>query len=148
MVLVAGYSGTGKTSWVNEMHKTITKDEGFFVSGKFDQLQRTVPYFAFIQALNQFCELLLTESQEVLDRWKEHISLAVGELGKVLTDIIPLLESIIGEQPDVPEVSGEEGRKCFHYVFQSFLQSVATEEHPLVIFINDLQIENGHQFIG
>ncbi|MCP5103578.1 MAG: AAA family ATPase [bacterium] len=139
MILVAGYSGTGKTALVHEVHKPITENRGFFVSGKFDQLQRTIPYFAFIQALNQFCRLLLTEKQEILDQWKDRILLAVGKLGKVLTDIIPQLEAVIGEQPDVPEVGGEDARKRFNYVLQSFLEAVSTAEHPLVIFIDDLQ---------
>ncbi|UCH94147.1 MAG: serine/threonine-protein kinase PknK, partial [Candidatus Aminicenantes bacterium] len=139
MVLVAGYSGTGKTALVNEIHKPITKDRGYFISGKFDQLQRTVPYFAFIQALNQFCQLLLTEPQEILAQWKERILQAVGKLGKVLTDIIPQLESIIGQQPEVPELGGEEAQKRLNYVFQCFFQAVSTRKHPLVMFIDDLQ---------
>jgi len=139
MVLVAGYSGTGKTSLVNEMHKSITKEKGYFVTGKFDQLQRTVPYFAFIQAFNQFCELLLTEKQEVLAQRKERILLAVGNLGKMLTDMIPQLETVIGKQPDVPEVSGDEASKRFNYVFHSLFQAIATEKYPLVMFIDDLQ---------
>jgi predicted ATPase/serine phosphatase RsbU (regulator of sigma subunit) len=139
IVLVPGFSGTGKTALVDEIHVPITKDRGHFISGKFDQLQRTIPYFAFIQAFNQFCHLLLTEKQETLDQWKEKIMSAVGGLGKVLTDIIPQLESIIGTQPDVPELGGEEAQVRFNYLFQSFLQAVSTKEHPLVIFIDDMQ---------
>jgi histidine kinase len=139
IIMVTGYSGTGKTALVNEIHKPISRDRGYFISGKFDQLQRTVPYSAFIQALNQFCRLLLTERREVLDRWKKIILQAVDNLGKVLTDIIPFLESVIGEQPNVPDVGGEESKKRFNYVFQRFLQAVSSEEHPLVMFIDDLQ---------
>jgi len=139
MILVAGYSGTGKTALVNEIHKPITKDRGYFISGKFDQLQRAIPYFAFIQALNQFCQLILTEKQEILAQWKERILNSVGDLGKVLNDIVPQLEAVIGEQPDVPEVGGDDAKKRFNYVFQRFLQAASSEEHPLVMFIDDLQ---------
>ncbi len=139
MLMVAGYSGTGKTALVNEIHKPITKDRGYFVSGKFDQLQRTMPYYAFIQALNQFCQLLLSEDEEVLANWRERILLAVENMGKVLTDLIPQVESVIGKQPDVPDADGEEARRRSNYVFQRFIQAVATKEHPLIIFIDDLQ---------
>ena len=139
LVLVPGYSGTGKTSLVQEIHKYITGDNGYFISGKFDQLQRNIPYFAFIQALNQFCQLLLSEKEDILAQWKKRILDAVENLGKVLTDIIPQLEAVIGKQPDVPEVGGEEGKIRSNYVFQRFLHTVATEGHPLVVFIDDLQ---------
>lgn len=139
IIMVTGYSGTGKTALVNEIHKPITKDRGYFINGKFDQLQRSIPYSAFIQALNQFCRLILTETEDVLARWKERILEAVGNLGKLLTDIIPQLDSVIGTQPDVPEVGGEEAKQRFNYVLQRFLHTVSSKEHPLVIFIDDLQ---------
>ncbi|MCP4151569.1 MAG: AAA family ATPase, partial [bacterium] len=139
IVMVSGYSGTGKTTLVNKIHTLITKDRGYFVSGKFDQLQRTIPYSAITQALNQLCRLLLTEPRKVLNQWKNHILHAVGPLGKVLTDIIPQLESVIGMQPNVPQLGGQEANERFNYVFRNFLRVVAGAEHPLVIFIDDLQ---------
>lgn len=139
MILVAGYSGTGKTSIVNEIHQYIAKNNGYFISGKFDQLQKSVPYSAFIQALNQFCKLILTENREALAQWKKQIQEAVGDLGKVLTDIIPHLKSVIGRQAEVAEIGGDESRRRFNHVFQRFLREVSTEQHPLVIFIDDLQ---------
>jgi predicted ATPase/signal transduction histidine kinase/CheY-like chemotaxis protein/tRNA A-37 threonylcarbamoyl transferase component Bud32 len=139
MILVAGYSGVGKTALVNEIHAPITGDRGYFIGGKFDQLQRTVPYSALAQAFNQFCQLLLSERQETLVRWRQRIQEAVGELGKVLTDSIPHLEYVIGRQADVPELGGEEAERRFNHVFQRFLEAVATREHPLVLFIDDMQ---------
>jgi len=139
MLLVAGYSGTGKTALVNEINRPITRDRGYFIGGKFDQLHRTVPYSAFIQALNHLCQLLLSEDQDVLAKWKSNIMQAVGELGKILTDILPQLEFIIGRQPNIPEVGGEEAEKRFNYIFQRFFQVISSKEHPIVVFIDDLQ---------
>jgi hypothetical protein len=139
MVLVAGYSGTGKTALVNEIHKQITHDKSYFIHGKFEQLQKNIPYFAFIKAIEQFCDLLLTEDKAVLDEWKQTILEAVGNLGKVLTDIIPNLEHVIGKQPDVPQIGGTEAKNRLNYVFSRIIHTISTEEHPLVIFIDDLQ---------
>ena len=139
IIMVTGYSGAGKTALVNEIHKPITRDRGFFISGKFDQLQRTIPFSAFSSAFTQFCRLLLNERKEVLESWKTRILNAVEKSGKLLTDIIPLLESVIGPQPEVPEVGGMEARKRFNYIFHRFIQAVSSEDHPLVLFIDDLQ---------
>jgi len=138
LILLAGYAGTGKSALATEIHKPITRDHGYFISGKFDQLQRTTPYFAFIQALNQFCRLLLTQEQNVLAQWRQRILQAVGKLGKVLTDTIPQLEAVIGVQPDVPAVGGMEEKKRFNHIFQAFLRVASSREHPLVMFIDDL----------
>ncbi len=139
VVLVAGLPGTGKTSLVSELHKPITRDQGYFLSGKFDQLQRSVPYSALGLALGQFCDLLLSEPQDVLDQWKARILNAVNPLGKLLTDIVPNLVEIIGQQPDIPEIGGDQAMGRFNHVFSSFLKAVATEEKPVVLFIDDLQ---------
>ena len=104
MMLVAGYSGVGKTALVREVHKPMTKRNGYFAAGKFDQFQRNVPYSALIQAFNEFCTYLLTESAEKLNQWRNQILSAVGHNGQVLIDIIPQLELIIGTQPPVAQV--------------------------------------------
>lgn len=139
IMLVSGLPGVGKTTIVNEIHKPITRDRGHFISGKFDQLHRNIPYYAFIQAFNQFCDLLLTERQEILDLWKERILNEIGSMGKVLTDIIPNLALVIGQQPDVPQVEGDKEKNRFHFAFRQFIQAISTKENPLVIFIDDLQ---------
>ncbi|MDE3253995.1 MAG: AAA family ATPase, partial [Bacteroidota bacterium] len=139
MMLVAGYSGTGKSAMVREVHKPITKKRGYFIGGKYDQFQRAVPYYAILQGFGDFVSILLTEKEEKLSRLREEILNAVGAEGKVLTDLIPNLEHIIGIQPEVPEIGGTESQNRFNYVFRKFVKAIATREHPLVLFIDDLQ---------
>lgn len=139
MVLVAGYSGIGKTALVEELHKPITERRGLFIKGKYDQYQTNVPYTAIAQSFEEFVAQILGEREERLAIWRQEITSAVGELGKVLTDVIPSLQLIIGESPSVPELVAQEAQNRFNFVFQSFLQAVATPEHPVVLFIDDLQ---------
>ena len=138
-VLVGGYSGTGKSALVREIHKPITRQRGYFIEGKFDQFQRATPYHAIIEAFKELVTLLLTENEEKLAGFRGAIQEAVGEEGKVLTDVLPRLELIIGEQPDVAEVGGNEAQNRFNYVFRKFVTAISTEEHPIVLFIDDLQ---------
>jgi predicted ATPase/class 3 adenylate cyclase len=139
MILVAGYSGTGKSALVSELHKPITEKFGFFIEGKFDQFQRAVPYFAILQAFQSFIDLLLTEREEYLLELKEVIQQAVGKEGRVLTSVLPNLEYIIGEQPAVPEIGGAETQNRFNYVFSRFVEAISMREHPIALFIDDLQ---------
>lgn len=139
LVLVAGYSGTGKSALVHEIHKPITEKSGYFIEGKFDQYQRAVPYYAILQAFNELVDVLLSENEQRLGHIKELILEAVGEEGKVLTDVLPNLELIIGPQHEVPELGGSEAQNRFNYVFRKFANAVSTEDHPLAVFIDDLQ---------
>ena len=139
LMLVSGYSGTGKSALVREVHKPITESHGYFIEGKFDQFQRAVPYFAILKAFEEMINILLTESQSVLDGFRITIQEAVGTEGKVITDVIPQLEKIIGPQPPVPEVGGAEAQNRFNYVFRKLIHVLASKEHPLVLFIDDLQ---------
>ena len=137
--LVAGYSGVGKSALVHEVHKPITAKRGFFIEGKFDQYQRNIPYFAWGQAFSGLVSQILMGSEAQLSKWKARILEAVGPNGSVLTDLIPKLESVIGLQPEVPELGGIESQNRFNYVFQNFIKAIAREEHPLVVFMDDLQ---------
>ncbi|MHB9037562.1 MAG: AAA family ATPase [Armatimonadota bacterium] len=139
LLLVAGYAGVGKTALVREMHRSITESRGNFIEGKFDQLQRNVPYFGWIQAFAGLVKYVLMESEAELAAWKRDILGAVGNIGKVLTDVIPNLALIIGPQPPVPELGGTEAQNRFNYVFQKFIKAIATPDHPLVVFLDDLQ---------
>ena len=139
LVLVAGFSGVGKTAVVNEVHKPITRQKGYFIKGKYDQLNRNIPFSAFVQAFRSLMEQLLSESDVDLANWKTQIVAAVGESGQVLIEVIPELERIIGAQPPVPELSGSAAQNRFNLLFGKFVQVFATQDHPLVIFLDDLQ---------
>ncbi|MEM9002804.1 MAG: serine/threonine-protein kinase PknK, partial [Cyanobacteria bacterium P01_F01_bin.86] len=139
LFLVAGYSGVGKTAVVNEVHKPITRQKGYFIQGKFDQLNRNVPFSAFVQAFRGLMEQLLSESDAQLQKWQANIRAALGNNGQVLIDVIPELEKIIGPQPPVPELSGSAAQNRFNLLFEKFIAVFATPDHPLVVFLDDLQ---------
>ncbi len=139
LLLVAGYAGIGKTALVHEVHRPITEKKGYFIEGKFDLLQRNVPYYAWIQAFAGFVDYLLMESEAEVAHWRASILNAVGSIGKVVMDVIPNLELIIGSQPDIPALGPAETQNRFNYVFLGFIKSIATKEHPLVVFLDDMQ---------
>jgi predicted ATPase/signal transduction histidine kinase len=139
LMLMAGSSGIGKTAVVNEVHKPIARQRGYFVKSKCDQLQRDVPLFAFIQAFRRLIRLLLSESDEQLLHWRSQIFEAVGRNGRVLTAVIPELERIIGLQPPVPELGAQAAENRFYLLMQKFVRVFTQPQHPLVIFLDDLQ---------
>ncbi|WP_172192586.1 serine/threonine protein kinase, partial [Microcoleus asticus] len=139
MMLVAGFSGIGKTAVVNEVHKPIVRQRGYFIKGKYDQFQRNIPFSAFVQAFRDLIGQLLTESDLQLEQWKSQILEAVGENGQVIIEVIPELETIIGQQSPAPELSGTAAQNRFNLLFQKFTQVFTSAEHPLVMFLDDLQ---------
>ncbi|NET27544.1 AAA family ATPase [Okeania sp. SIO1I7] len=139
MILISGYSGIGKSALVNEIHKPITKQRGEFVSGKFDQLQRDIPYSAISQAFKELIRKLLSEPEITLQTWKNKLLEALGNNGKIIIDVIPEVEKIIGQQPQVEQLGAAESQNRFNFLFQKFLSIFCQKEHPLVIFIDDLQ---------
>jgi PAS domain S-box-containing protein len=139
LMLVAGFSGIGKTAVVNEVHKPITRQQGYFIKGKFDQFNRNIPLSAFVQALRDLMGQLRSESDVQLAQWKMQILAAVGENGQVLIEVIPELEQIIGQQPTASELSGIAAQNRFNLLFQKFIEVFTTREHPLVLFLDDLQ---------
>ncbi|HEY9875321.1 MAG TPA: AAA family ATPase [Candidatus Obscuribacterales bacterium] len=139
MMLVAGFSGIGKTAVVNEVHKPIARQRGYFIKGKYEQFQRNIPFSAFVQAFRELMGQLLSESDAQLQTWKNKIMTAVGDSGQVLIEVIPELERIIGAQPTVLELSGTAVQNRFNLLMQRFVQVFTTAEHPLVIFLDDLQ---------
>lgn len=139
LMLVAGFSGIGKTAVVNEVHKPIARQRGYFIKGKFDQFNRNIPLSAFVQALRDLMGQLLSESDVQLEIWRAKILDAVGENGQVLIEVIPELEQIIGPQSIAPELSGSAAQNRFNFLFQKFIQLFSTPAHPLVLFLDDLQ---------
>ncbi|MCS6815698.1 MAG: AAA family ATPase, partial [Cyanobacteria bacterium] len=139
LLLVAGFSGIGKTAVVNEVHKPIVRQRGYFIKGKFDQFNRNIPLSAFVQALQHLMKQLLSEPDEQLAQWRQQILIAVGENGQILIEVIPELEQVIGKQPPVAELSGRAAQSRFNHLFQKFIEVFTTAEHPLVIFLDDLQ---------
>ncbi len=139
-VLIPGYSGVGKTAVVHEIYRPVAESFGYFISsGKYDQYRRNVPYSAITQSFNELCNYFLSESKEQLAYWKSTILEAVGEYGRVLLDVIPNLERIIGPQPAVSDLDPIESQNRFHRIFLQFAKCVSQQEHPLVVFIDDLQ---------
>jgi len=139
LMLVAGFSGIGKTAVVNEVHKPIVRQRGYFIKGKFDQFKRNIPFSAWVQALQNLMRQLLTESTAEVQKWKAKILDALGENGQVIVDVIPELELLIAKQPEVPELDGSAAQNRFNLLFGKFIRVFATKEHPLVIFLDDLQ---------
>ncbi|KQV78132.1 AAA family ATPase [Rhizobium sp. Root1220] len=139
LVLVSGYSGIGKSSVVNELHKLLVSARGLFAVGKFDQYQKGIPYATLTQAFQALVRQLLSKSDVELAQWRTALSQALGANGGLMVNLIPALAHVIGKQPAVPELSGREAEKRFRQVFLQFIGVFARPEHPLVLFIDDLQ---------
>jgi predicted ATPase/signal transduction histidine kinase len=139
MMLVAGFSGIGKTAVVNEVHKPIVRQQGYFIKGKYDQFQRNIPFSAFVQAFRDLMGQLLSESDTQMEVWRTKILSALGDNGQVIIEVVPELALIIGPQPAVTELSGTAAQNRFNLLMQKFVQVFTRVEHPLVIFLDDLQ---------
>ena len=139
LMLVSGYSGVGKSALIHEIHKPIIKHRGYFVSGKYDQFRRDVPYSAFIQCFQKLLRMLLTEDENRIEIWRNKLLQALGSNGQVLIDVIPGLELLIGPQSKAPELGPTEAKNRFLLLFQKFIQVFADAEHPLALFLDDLQ---------
>lgn len=138
-MLVAGFPGIAKTAAINEVHKPIVRQRGYFIKGEFDQFKRDIPFSSWVQALQDLMRQLLSESSAQLAIWKEKILTALGENAQVVIDVIPELEKIIGKQPAVAELEGSAAKNRFNLIFQKFIRIFTTQEHPLVIFLDELQ---------
>jgi len=139
MMLVSGYAGIGKSALVQELYKPITAHGGYFIWGKFDQFGRNIPYSAIADALQKLVQQLLGEPDAQVQQWRSRLLAALGNNGQLIVDVIPEVELIIGKQPPVAEVGATEAQNRFNLVFQNFVRVFCSKEHPLVIFLDDLQ---------
>jgi PAS domain S-box-containing protein len=139
LVLVAGYSGIGKSSVVNELHKVLVPPRGLFASGKFDQYKADIPYATFAQAFQQLVRPLLGKPEEELAHWREAFAEALGDNGALVLELVPELAPIIGEQPPVVELPAQEAQRRFQTIVRRFISVFARPEHPLALFLDDLQ---------
>ncbi len=139
LMLVAGFSGIGKTAVVNEVHKPIVRQRGYFIKGKFDQFNRNIPFSAFVQAFRDLIGQLGSETDTQLQQWRTNIQQTLGANAQVIIEVIPELEKIIGKQALVTELTGSAAQNRFNLLFSKFVQIFTKKEHPLVIFLDDLQ---------
>jgi predicted ATPase/HPt (histidine-containing phosphotransfer) domain-containing protein len=139
LLLVAGYSGVGKSALIHELQKDVVRGRGHFIGGKFDQIDRSLPYGAVVQALRALVKQLLGEPEEVLATYKRKFGAAMGPNGQVLVELVPELEGILGPQPPVPALAPREAHTRLHRAFGDLLRGLATADHPIVLFLDDLQ---------
>ena len=139
LALVSGYSGIGKSSVVNELHKVLVPPRGLFASGKFDQYKRNIPYWTLAQAFQSLVRPLLAKSEAELYKWREALEEALGPNGRLIVDLVPELELIIGQQPAVPDLPPQHAKARFQMVFRRFVGVFARAEHPLALLVDDLQ---------
>jgi PAS domain S-box-containing protein len=139
LVLVSGYAGVGKSAVVNELHKVLVPPRGLFASGKFDQYKREVPYASLAQAIQGLIRELLVKSDAELGHWRDALREALGPNGQLVVDLVPELKLIVGEQPRVPDLPPQKAQGRFQLVLRRFLGVFARAEHPLALFLDDLQ---------
>ena len=139
LVLVSGYSGIGKSSVVLELHKSLVPPRGLFASGKFDQYKRNIPYSTLAQAFQSLIRPVLSRSERELSTWRDALRDALGPNGRLIVNLVPELQLIIGEPPPVPDLPLRDAQRRFQLVLRRFLGVFASPEHPLVLFLDDLQ---------
>ncbi len=139
LVLVSGYSGIGKSSVVNELHKSLVPPRGLFASGKFDQYKRDIPYATLAQAFQSLVQRLLGKSEADLASWRDALRDALGPNGRLIIELVPELELIIGHQPSAPDLPPHDARRRFQLTFRRFIGVFARQKHPLALFLDDLQ---------
>ncbi len=139
VIFVSGPPGVGKTLLCQEISTQVALYSGFFIAGKCEEMQQHVPYYALIQAFKELVELLLTESQSHLDRWRDDLHTALGWNAQLLAEVIPNLKLIIGEPQEWRGVMSPESENRLLLAFRNFIRLLARPEHPLVIFLDDAQ---------
>ena len=138
LVLISGYSGVGKSSVVNELHKALVPSRGLFAAGKFDQHKRDIPYRTIAQAFQGLIRGFLSKSDAELEDWRSALSEALGAQGRLVVELVPELKLIIGEQPPTPDLPPQQARRLFQISLRRFIGAFAKPHHPLALFLDDL----------
>lgn len=139
VILIAGYSGVGKTTLVQELYRPVKNSGGMFIQGKFHQYRVNTPYASFVQAFDSLFREILAGSKDQISAWKNKVTGLLGANTSIITDIFPRLENIIGLREPVDQLPLSEAQNRLHQVVINFLQVVASKEKPLLIFLDDLQ---------
>jgi predicted ATPase/GAF domain-containing protein/tRNA A-37 threonylcarbamoyl transferase component Bud32 len=139
IILVSGYSGIGKSALVQELYKPITQQRGYFISGKFEQFKRNIPYSAIAAAFRSLVQQILAENEAQLSEWREKLLEVFGSNGQAIIEVIPEVELIVGPQPPIQQLEPMEAQNRFNLIFQKFVRVFCQKSHPLVIFLDDLQ---------
>src|SRR6202044_1068411 len=139
LVLISGYSGIGKSAVVNELHKSLVPPHGLFASGKFDQYKRDIPYATVAQAFQSLLRPLMSKPEAQLSKWRDDLLLALSPNGSLLIDLVPELKLIIGEQSPVAALPPQDAKTRTYLAFRRFISVFARSEHPLALFLDDLQ---------
>ena len=138
-LFLSGYSGSGKSALIESLHKPVSNRNGHFIRGKFDQISSDTPYSTFVQAFNELIQMILSSDDAHRLRWRKKIMDTMGGSVKILTEFIPAIEELTGKLPDIPALKGIEAQNRFNYEFVRFIKTIADKEHPLVVFVDDLQ---------
>jgi predicted ATPase len=139
LVLVSGYSGIGKSTMVDQLPNHVASLGGLFASGKFDQHKKDIPYTTVVQAFQTLVRQILSKSEDEVSEWRDKLAGAVAENGRLISNLLPELELIIGKQPPVPDLPPQDAHNRFEITFRRFLSVFADPEHPLALFLDDLQ---------
>ena len=139
VAMVAGESGIGKSILVREVRKMYADQRGFFLNGKFEEMQAEMPYHGFCQALGELARSLLCLGEERLLFWREKLCEALGPNGYLVTTVAPELEAVVGSFEPLEKLGPKEEKDRFFNTFRRFFCTLACQEHPLVLFLDDLQ---------
>ncbi len=139
LLVISGQAGAGKSVFIYEIYKKVIENNGFYLHGKYEEFKRNIPYSALISAFNGFVESLLIKTDSELNYWRKLIQTSVGNVGKVLTNILPSLSLIIGKQPDIPALEGKNAKNRFNFVWISFIKAISVAEHPFVLYLDEMQ---------
>ncbi|MGF6482299.1 PAS domain S-box-containing protein [Paraburkholderia sp. JPY419] len=139
LVLITGHSGIGKSALVHELQKKLGSSRGIFAAGKCDRYKSDIPYATLAQALQRLIRPLLGSREAELGRWRAALCAALDPGGALILNLVPALATVIGEQKPVPELPPEDAQRRFQLVFRRFIEVFATPEHPLALFLDDLQ---------